>query len=76
MSVAVIRILLAIDDVGEFNAALVAFHKVSVTVLRQSTHVPKTSKKRHFGSFIVETLLLHAALAMAATQYYPGVCEV
>ncbi len=50
MSVAVMRILLAIEDAGEFKASLALFHSLSVTVFRQSTHVPKTSKNRHFGS--------------------------
>lgn len=53
MSVAVMRILVAIEDVGAFSASLVAFHSVLVTVLRQSTHVPKTSKKRHFGLIVM-----------------------
>lgn len=57
MSVAVMRILVAMEDVASFNAALVAFHSVSVTVFRQSTHVPKTSKKRAFG-LIVEVMLM------------------
>lgn len=49
MSDAVIRILLAIDEAGELNAFLVSSHNVLVTVFRQSTQVPKTSKKRHRG---------------------------
>ena len=49
MSVADIRIRVAIEDVGEFSASRAAFHSVSVTVLRQSTHVPNTSKNKHRG---------------------------
>jgi hypothetical protein len=49
ISVAVMRIRLAIEEVGELSACLAAFHNVFVTVFRQSTHVPNTSKNRAFG---------------------------
>jgi hypothetical protein len=49
MSVAAIRIRLAIEEVGELSAIRAALNNVSVTVFRQSTHVPNTSKNRHLG---------------------------
>lgn len=38
-----------IDEDGLAKARLHALSRASVTVVRQSTHVPKTSKKRAFG---------------------------
>lgn len=64
MSVATIRIRVAIEEVGELRATLAAFHRVSVTVLRQSTHVPNTSKKRHFG------WILAVMLVVSSEQYF------
>ena len=49
MSVAAMRIRLVIEEAGELSACLAAFHNVFVTVFRQSTHVPNTSKNRAFG---------------------------
>ena len=43
------RTRLAIEEVGELSASLAAFHSASVTLLRQSTQVPNTSKKRQRG---------------------------
>lgn len=49
MSVAASRMLLPIEAVGSVSAARAASQRASVTDFRQSTHVPKTSKKRHLG---------------------------
>ena len=50
------------DAAGELRASFAASHKAFVTVLRQSTQVPKTSKRRAFGcgsgSAILEEFLL------------------
>ncbi len=62
MSVAAMRIRLAIDEVGELSASRAALNNVSVTVFRQSTHVPNTSKNRPLGcvlSAIVDTQDVH-----------------
>lgn len=58
MSVAAIRVRLAIDAVGSLSAALAAFQRASVTDFRQSTHVPNTSKNRHFGLFWTDIFFL------------------
>lgn len=49
MSVALTRIRVAIEEVGELSASLAPFQRASVTLFRQSTHVPKTSKKSALG---------------------------
>jgi len=49
ISEAIIRMRLAMDAAGELSASLVSFHSASVTVVRQSTHVPNTSKNRQRG---------------------------
>jgi hypothetical protein len=42
---------------AEVSDSLAAFQSASVTVLRQSTQVPKTSKKRHLGRGFSEDIV-------------------
>lgn len=58
MSVAAMRTRLDIELVGELRAAFAALNSVSVTVFRQSTQVPNTSKKRALGSVIGDIVAL------------------
>lgn len=61
------RTSLLIEE-AESRASLAELYNVSVTVLRQSTHVPKTSKKRPFGCGSWKVVVMFVTVSFLAVR--------